>query len=684
MANEVHVVSDHIKNDCSKKKLRLFGALERMDAVHKETLESLLLIRRFSEAYCAPQHRFSLNKVGDATYGRNVASDTPWDLVVKKFGGGYAAAIITAMRLLTHEYPDVQKLTYTHKYYEDDEESLTELIALLSDLSPSDFDLFELYEYFLIKKFTVKSTLNGDFFTSKSIVQCIGTLLNPDGGSLYDPCCGSGSLLAGIAHIMPNAANSRLYGQTQDQESYRICLMNALLHGMDVDLGKRPANTLIDDQHCNQTFDYIVTNPPFNVSNWDEGCHVEKWHYGVPPRSNANFAWLQHIISHMKEGGRACVILPNGTLTSQTNEENTIREAIVRDGIVEAIITFPPGLFYSTTIPFCVWLLNRSHQVRDNILIIDAVKLGITKKNITETVGLMEELLTKYREGELDGRTESYSVTPLEKIAQNEYVLSPNWYTAIEYNKASEIRLKLPRLEKCIDILSNTLRDETLRTHIEQWKQNSVALSWKKELLTDLYEVFGGISKPGDMFGHGRPLVDVKTIIHNMFVPDTVDSCVEVTEFEACKYSIRYGDVLLNRTSESNEEIACCCVAAKDSTAVYTGYAKRLRPQNMDILYPPYAAGYFCSAAYRREIDKVSTVFMSRASMNTKKLKKVFVYYPEESVQRAIGDTLTAIHVYLQNNTDEGGLLAQFAELLIEQHITYPVTLIREQEESKV
>jgi len=656
--------------------------------INEDTFISLLLARQVSEKplpliYQIKIEHFvndiSLNETGHAT---------PWDIIVSKQGGSYANAIMHAMISMEFQFPFVRYLINENAYREVEESQLHGLIEMLSDVLPMQLPLSFIYEDFMRRKLQLPSSECGNFYTPKGVVQCISALLNPRNGSLYDPCCGSGAMLLGASQNMLKNSDSTLCGQTQDVESYKICKMNLILNNLDVDLGEQPASSLTHDQHPKKSFDYIIANPPFNQSEWYEDysiCRDSRWRYGFPPRSNANFAWLQHVLSHLKKDGCAAVIMPNGTLTSRTFSESAIRQAILCDGRVEAIITFPAGLFYSTKVPFCVWLINGSDKKQNNILLIDAEKLhSKIKKTITsENIEHLNRLIDQYRKGGLHDRTELYAVVSLEEIAQKEYILSPNLYTAAEHLEPSAIRKNKPRLEACIHELQAILTDDDLLVYLTQWQQREMTSSWEKATLPELYHVFGGLSKKKEAFGQGYSLLDIKTIIRNSFLPDALDAYVQASEAEAIKYNIQYGDILLNRTSETIDELACCCVAEKDSDAIYASFVKRLRPKDKQTIYPLYAAGYFRSIVYRREIARVSTVFTTRANIDNTKLSKVSIYYPKLDMQRKIGDTLFAIFRYRQDNTDmkQRELLLEFERLFIEQYITYPILRLWETED---
>ena len=595
------------------------------------------------------------------------------------------ASITRALTFLEPSFPFVQKLIKRNETQNVEEETLRKLICLLSDVPISDMPSALIYENYLRSKAIASPAKSGDYYTPKGIAQCLAALLNPRHGTAYDPCCGSGYLLFAMQRY--SGKNLKLYGQTQDDETYLQSQIALALNDLYIDLGKGPANTLLDDQHRDKKFDYIIANPPFNSKNWSDGhppYSDDRWCYGTPPHSNANFAWLQHILSHMELNASAAVILPNGTLTTQISSEAAIREAIVQKNLVEAIIALPPGLFCSTKIPCCIWLLKNTDRKRDEILFIDAAHMTpkIAKVVMPAHTGQLKKLINRYRQGSVLEKTEWYGIASLEKVEQNGFLLSPNLYVDIPRPKPSDIWEEHGKLIEVIEKLSALSIDESVLASIVAWKYIENAKSWKKTGLLDIYHVFGGVTKKKKSFDTGYPMLDVKSVLHSPYVTDNFSAKVDVTEEEIQKYSIKYGDVFLNRTSETAHELACCSVAAKDQDAVYGGYIKRLRPWKAHTITPHYASCYFRSEFYRWEIENVSTVYTTYASMNNKKLSKIAVYYPDEKMQEKIGSTLFSVYRYLQQCEDEKQkqLLKEFEQQLIRQYITYPVLCIQNKE----
>lgn len=486
------------------------------------------------------------------------AEKTPWDMIVQelnKTDGDIFSAISTAIEKLTPNLSFSENVLEHLCHAGGDEHLLGDYVRLLSDISADIDILSSVFEKNLSRKVWKSPSRSGDFYTPMQVVRWMVELLGIEtDGTVYDPCCGSGAMLCG-AILAHSDKKLQLYGQTLDQESFSICQMNLMLRRFSVDLGKHPANTLLEDLHMNQQFDYILSNPPFNFSDWyEEGpSNLDaRWKYGCPPRKNANFAWIQHIISHLSSNGRAVVLLPNGTLTTHNRTECEIRQRILHDGWIEAIITLPQGLFYGTRVPCCAWIINQA-AARDRVLFVDARQPDIFHPEDDREIS---NLLYRYRNGERLETTEWYAVVPYTKIAQMNEILSPNLYTCPK-------ELSVPSLEDLsaeFNALADTLCSKTLPSSlckdIQKWKTQNIPADWNEVYLSEQYHIFEGVCAKKDAFGQGSPMVDVRTVIHNIFLPDTFSSRVELSDAE--KYYIRYGDVLLNRTSETTDELACC------------------------------------------------------------------------------------------------------------------------------
>ena len=224
------------------------------------------------------------------------------------------------------------------------------------------------YEYCLSKFAEAEGKLAGEFYTPACIVRTLVEVLQPYSGRVYDPCCGSGGMFVQSAKFIErhqgNINNISVFGQDSNPTTWKMAQMNLAIRGIEADLGKFAADTFFNDLHPTLKADFILANPPFNLSDWgaDKLQDDVRWKYGIPPAGNANFAWLQHMIHHLSPRGRIGMVLANGSLSSQTGGEGTIRENIIKADLVEGIVAMPSQLFYTTGIPVSLWFLNRAKK----------------------------------------------------------------------------------------------------------------------------------------------------------------------------------------------------------------------------------------------------------------------------------------------------------------------------------
>lgn len=247
----------------------------------------------------------------------------------------------------------------------------------------------EVYEYFLGNFARAEGKRGGEFFTPRSVVRVIVEVLEPTKGRVYDPCCGSGGMFVQTEQFIyehdGDPKQVSVYGQEAIEETWRMAKMNLAIHGIDNNgLGSRWGDTFARDQHADLQMDYVMANPPFNIKDWSRNEEDPRWRFGVPPARNANYAWLQHILYKLAPGGKAGVVLANGSMSSNSNGEGDIRAEIVDADLVSCMIALPTQLFRSTGIPVCLWFfakdktkgpqgsIDRSGQV----LFIDAREMG--------------------------------------------------------------------------------------------------------------------------------------------------------------------------------------------------------------------------------------------------------------------------------------------------------------------
>jgi type I restriction enzyme M protein len=250
--------------------------------------------------------------------------------------------------------------------------ALTSLIDLIAGI-PFQHDtlkakdiLGHVYEYFLGEFAMAEGKKGGQYYTPKSIVSVIVEMLQPFQGRVYDPCCGSGGFFVQSEKFIQEHGGRigqiSVYGQESNPTTWRLASMNMAIRGMDFDFGKEPANSFTRDQHPDLRADFVMANPPFNMKEWKDGVADDdkRWKYGVPPASNANFAWLQHMVHHLAPNGSLALLLANGSMSSNTNNEGEIRRALIEADLLECMVALPGQLFTNTQIPACIWFLTRT------------------------------------------------------------------------------------------------------------------------------------------------------------------------------------------------------------------------------------------------------------------------------------------------------------------------------------
>lgn len=247
----------------------------------------------------------------------------------------------------------------------------------------------EVYEYFLGNFARAEGKRGGEFFTPPSVVKVIVEVLEPSHGRVYDPCCGSGGMFVQTEKFIyehnGDPKEIAVYGQESIEETWRIAKMNLAIHGIDnKGLGARWGDTFARDQHPDVQMDYVLANPPFNIKDWSRNEEDARWRFGVPPANNANYAWIQHILYKLAQGGKAGIVMANGSMSSNSNGEGDIRAQIVEADLVSCMIALPTQLFRSTGIPVCVWFFAKDkaagkHGSVDRsgeVLFIDARDMG--------------------------------------------------------------------------------------------------------------------------------------------------------------------------------------------------------------------------------------------------------------------------------------------------------------------
>ncbi|MGX2951119.1 class I SAM-dependent DNA methyltransferase [Ursidibacter sp. B-7004-1] len=366
---------------------------------------------------------------------------------------GIANLIDDAFDAIEQDNPKLKNVIQRISPYKVDESILLGLIDLFSDtnftrptldgkpisLAAKDI-LGHVYEYFLGQFALAEGKKGGQYFTPKSIVTLIIEMLEPYKGRIYDPAMGSGGFFVQterfIREHQGNVSEVSIFGQEFNPTTWKLAAMNMAIRGIEFDFGKGNADTFSNPQHRDKKMDFVMANPPFNMKDWwnESLTNDPRWQYGIPPEGNANFAWLQHMIYHLSPTGKMALLLANGSMSSQTNNEGEIRKNILKADLVEAMIALPSQLFTNTQIPACIWVLNKNKARKGEVLFIDARQLGYMKDRVLRdfTPEDIAKVANTYHNWQQSADYQNipafcYTAT-LDEIAQNDFVLTPGRY----------------------------------------------------------------------------------------------------------------------------------------------------------------------------------------------------------------------------------------------------------------
>lgn len=378
---------------------------------------------------------------------------------------------------------------------------LGELIDLISGISLRDGGdgtdvLGRVYEYFLGEFAGSEGKRGGEFYTPRSVVRTLVEMLEPFEGRVYDPCCGSGGMFVQCTDFVRRHADNEhydkaqhriaIYGQESNYTTWRLCKMNLAVRRIDAEIKWNAEGTFHKNELADLRADYILANPPFNISDWGQPRLLEdvRWKYGIPPKGNANYGWLQHILHHLSPNGTAGVVLANGSMSSTQSGEGDIRKAMIEKDVIDCMIALPGQLFYSTQIPACLWFLAKNKQNgkfvdrRGQILFIDARKLGHmvdrTRRAFSdEDIAKISGVYHAWREGkgyeDVPGFCKS---ADKEEIEQHGHVLTPGRYVGAEAREEddtpfeerfAELQSRLEDQFAESDRLTATIRERLLR-----------------------------------------------------------------------------------------------------------------------------------------------------------------------------------------------------------------------------
>ncbi len=359
------------------------------------------------------------------------------------------------------------------------------------DISHDDADrdlLGRTYEYCIAQFAAYEGTKGGEFYTPSSIVRTIVEILKPyDNCRVYDPACGSGGMFVQSVKFLQAHSSKRnsisVYGQESNADTWKMAKMNMAIRGIEAEFGPHHADSFFEDLHPTLKADFIMANPPFNLSGWGQDKLKDdlRWKYGTPPAGNANYAWIQHMIHHLAPKGKIGLVLANGAVSSQQSGEGQIRKNIVDADLVEGIVALPPQLFYSVTIPVTLWFITKNKKQKGKTLFIDARQMGtmVDRKHRDFTdadIALLADSFAAFQDGKLEEKKGFSAIASIEDIASHDYILTPGRYVGMEEleEDSEPYEEKMKRLTGEL----STMFDESIKLQNEI-KDVLASIGWK-------------------------------------------------------------------------------------------------------------------------------------------------------------------------------------------------------------
>lgn len=444
---------------------RLRGNLEPSE--YKHVVLGLVFLKYISEAFEIHHAKLTADNFADAEDPEEylaenifwVPQESRWSYLRDRARDPSIGRIIDDAMEAIERFPSNEKLKgVLPKNYARptlNKEMLGDLIDLFSriDMRGHAKDARDLlgrvYEYFLSGFASTEGKRGGEFFTPRSVVRTLVSMLEPKKGRVYDPCCGSGGMFIQSENFIEDHGGRRndisVYGQEINHTTWRLAMMNLAVQGIDAEIKWNNEGSFIRDELPDLRADYILANPPFNISDWggDRLAEDSRWKFGTPPKGNANYAWLQHILHHLAPRGTAGVVLANGSMSSQQSGEGDIRRAMIEQDKVDCMVALPGQLFYSTQIPACLWILandksaNGHRDRRGEVLFIDARNMGYMADRVRREFldSEIETIAATYHRWRAKSPETPYrdeagfcASAKLETIRKHDYVLTPGRY----------------------------------------------------------------------------------------------------------------------------------------------------------------------------------------------------------------------------------------------------------------
>lgn len=410
-------------------------------------------------------HLMSFLPAAPAPYLRTLGTHSRWSQIAKAAHTPEIGTIIDKAMIAIEADNKSLKGVLPKNYAspELDKRVLGNVVDVFTNMDMSDTEaskdlLGRTYEYCIAQFASYEGVKGGEFYTPASVVKTIVSILKPsEGKRVYDPCCGSGGMFVqSVKFIQEHAGNRNnisVFGQEANADTWKMAKMNMAIRGIDANFGDHPKDTFFNDLHSTQKFDFIMANPPFNLSNWgqDKLQNDPRWAYGLPPAGNANYAWIQHMIYHLAPNGKIGLVLANGALSTQTSGEGEIRKKIIEADLIEGIVAMPTQLFYSVTIPVTLWFISRNKKQIGKTLFIDARNMGHM----------------------VDRKHRDFTE---EDIAKQDYILTPGRYVGIE-EKAEDDEPFDEKMKR----LTTELSGMFAKSHQleEEIKKNLAGIGWK-------------------------------------------------------------------------------------------------------------------------------------------------------------------------------------------------------------
>lgn len=562
--------------------------------------------------------------------------------------------------------------------------NLGEIIDLFTNIKigskeAQDKDILgRIYEYFLGQFAANELQKGGEFYTPACLVRTMVEILEPYEGRIYDPACGSGGMFVQSIKFIKrhngNARNLTIYGQEKNPTTWKLAKMNLAIRGINNEgLGKFADDTFHNDLHKDLKADFVLANPPFYISDWGQEKLLDdpRWKYGIPPKGNANFAWVEHMVSKLSMNGKAAIILANGSM-SATGDEGKIREKIIKSDLVECIISMPEKLFYTVSIPCSIWIINRNKRIKNKVLFIEADKLGhMISKKIRE---LSEEEIIKiasnYHKFATDGleidELDFAKVVELQEIENNNYILTPGRY--ISRSKKEE-KIDIKNMVKNInENINNKLTTSIMSNLYKEWfiDKKSNNKNWIKIKLRDIIIK----ANTGADAIQKAPIVDNDTGIKCIRIGDLTNQRTyddwgfcNVNEENYKRYKLNIEDIVVGRTSA----IGINRLIIDDRPAVYNNGLIRISI-NKNMAYAKFIYIVLNTTDYFEYIYRIKKETSTRENMKLDYLLDYTFILPNIEVQKEFVRIYEEIEKYISGLVSYENIIQKLDSIIQEGH----------------